>query len=131
MRTHHENHPRKIRRAEALKREAAVHISNVMVIDPTTDEPSRIGRKRIEEEGGGRWVRYAKQVAKSLINNPEEWLKQDYTHYKEEIVPKLTEEFKYENVMAYPNSRRLLSMLELAMPLMMPRIARPWSKISP
>jgi large subunit ribosomal protein L24 len=31
-----------------------------MVIDPNSGEPTRIGRKRVEEEGGGRWVRYAK-----------------------------------------------------------------------
>jgi len=60
MRTHHEKPSQENPQGGRLKREAAIHISNVMVIDPTTDEPSRIGRKRIEEEGGGRWVRYAK-----------------------------------------------------------------------
>ncbi|TVR14210.1 MAG: 50S ribosomal protein L24 [Balneolaceae bacterium] len=60
MKTHHEKPTQENPQGGRLKREASVHISNVMVIDPTTDEPSRIGRKRIEEEGGGRWVRYAK-----------------------------------------------------------------------
>ncbi len=60
MRTHHEKPSQENPQGGRLKREAPVHISNLMVIDPTTDEPSRIGRKRIEEEGGGRWVRYAK-----------------------------------------------------------------------
>ncbi len=60
MRTHHEKPSQENPQGGRLKREASIHISNVMVIDPTTDEPSRIGRKRIEEEGGGRWVRYAK-----------------------------------------------------------------------
>ena len=60
MRTHHEKPSQDNPQGGRLKREASIHISNVMVIDPTTDEPSRIGRKRIEEEGGGRWVRYAK-----------------------------------------------------------------------
>lgn len=61
MRTHHEKPSQENPQGGRLKREATIHISNVMVIDPTTDEPSRIGRKRIEEEGGGRWVRYAKK----------------------------------------------------------------------
>jgi large subunit ribosomal protein L24 len=60
MRTHHDKPTQENPQGGRLKREAAVHISNVMVIDPTSGEPSRIGRKRIEEEGGGRWVRYAK-----------------------------------------------------------------------
>lgn len=60
MKTHHEKPSQENPQGGRLKREAAIHVSNVMVIDPTTDEPTRIGRKRIEEEGGGRWVRYAK-----------------------------------------------------------------------
>lgn len=60
MKTHHEKPSQENQQGGRIKREASVHISNVMVIDPTTDEPTRIGRKRIEEEGGGRWVRYAK-----------------------------------------------------------------------
>ncbi len=60
MRTHHEKPSQDNPQGGRLKREASVHLSNVMVIDPTTDEPTRIGRKRIEEEGGGRWARYAK-----------------------------------------------------------------------
>jgi large subunit ribosomal protein L24 len=61
MRTHHEKPSQDNPQGGRLKREAAIHASNVMVIDPTSDEPSRIGRKRIDEEGGGRWVRYAKK----------------------------------------------------------------------
>lgn len=60
MRTHHEKPTQENPQGGRLKREASVHISNVMVIDPTTDEPTRIGRKRIEEDGGGRWARYSK-----------------------------------------------------------------------
>lgn len=60
MRTHHEKPTQENPQGGRLKREASIHVSNVMVIDPTTDEPTRIGRKRIDEEGGGRWVRYSK-----------------------------------------------------------------------
>lgn len=61
MRTHHEKPSQENPQGGRLKRESSIHISNVMVIDPTTDEASRIGRKRIEEEGGGRWARYARK----------------------------------------------------------------------
>lgn len=60
MRTFHEKPTQENPQGGRLQREAPIHISNVMVIDPTTDEPTRVGRKRVEEEGNGRWVRYAK-----------------------------------------------------------------------
>ena len=60
MKTHHDKPTQDNPQGGRLKREATVHISNVMVIDPTTNEPSRIGRKRLDENGKGRWVRYAK-----------------------------------------------------------------------
>lgn len=60
MRTHHEKPTQENPQGGRLRREASIHSSNVMVIDPTTNEPTRVGRKRIEEEGGGRWARYSK-----------------------------------------------------------------------
>ena len=60
IRTHHEKPSQENQQGGRVHKEAPVHISNVMVVDPSTNEPSRIGRKRIEENGGGRWVRYAK-----------------------------------------------------------------------
>lgn len=60
LRTHHDKPSQENQQGGRIKREASVHVSNLMLIDPTTDEPTRIGRKRIEEDGGGRWVRYAK-----------------------------------------------------------------------
>jgi large subunit ribosomal protein L24 len=58
IRTFHEKPTQENPQGGRLKRESPIHVSNVMVIDPTTDEATRIGRKRVEEEGGGRWVRY-------------------------------------------------------------------------
>ncbi len=43
--------------------EAPIHISNVMLVDPETGEPTRVGRKRLED---GRIVRYAKKSGKIL-----------------------------------------------------------------
>jgi large subunit ribosomal protein L24 len=40
-----------------VKEEAPIHISNLMVIDPKTGTPTRIGRK----EEAGKKVRYAKK----------------------------------------------------------------------
>ncbi len=42
-----------------IEQEASIHISNLMLLDPATKEPTRIGRKR-NEDGKG-WVRYAKK----------------------------------------------------------------------
>jgi len=41
-----------------IKKEAAVHISNLMVIDPKAGEPTRVGRKLNDK---GKRVRYAKR----------------------------------------------------------------------
>jgi large subunit ribosomal protein L24 len=41
-----------------VKEEAPIHISNLMVIDPKSGEPSRIGRKLGDN---GKLVRYAKK----------------------------------------------------------------------
>ena len=61
MRVHHDKPTQENPQGGRIEREVSVHISNVMVIDPSTGEPTRIGRKRIEEDNGGRWVRYAKR----------------------------------------------------------------------
>lgn len=42
-----------------IKQEAAIHISNLMLIDPKSDETTRIGRKR--DEKTGKIVRYSKK----------------------------------------------------------------------
>ena len=50
-----------------IEREMPVHASNVMPLD-SNGEPTRIGRKRIEdaETGRGRWIRYAKTTGEEL-----------------------------------------------------------------
>lgn len=42
-----------------VEKEAPIHISNVMVIDPKTDEPTKIGRRRNADTG--KLERYAKK----------------------------------------------------------------------
>ena len=41
-----------------LKKEAAVHISNLMLIDPTSGKPTRIGKRLNEKD---KLVRYSKK----------------------------------------------------------------------
>jgi len=41
-----------------VTKEAAIHASNVMIVDPKSDEPTRIGYKVLEN---GKKVRYAKK----------------------------------------------------------------------
>lgn len=40
-----------------VKQEAAIAISNVMLVDPSSGKPTRVGRKEVE----GKLVRYAKK----------------------------------------------------------------------
>lgn len=42
-----------------IEQEAPIHISNLMVIDPGSKSPSRIGRRKAEDGNG--WVRFAKK----------------------------------------------------------------------
>jgi len=50
-----------------LRREAAIHVSNVMVIDPETDEATRIGRKQVDPSRGSLgWARVARKSGTDL-----------------------------------------------------------------
>ena len=40
-----------------VKQEAAIHVSNVMLVDPSTGKTTRVGRKAVD----GKLVRYAKK----------------------------------------------------------------------
>jgi large subunit ribosomal protein L24 len=46
-----------------LKKEAAIHISNLMLIDPSSGKPTRIGRKLNEKD---KIVRYAKKSGEEI-----------------------------------------------------------------
>jgi large subunit ribosomal protein L24 len=45
---------------------APIHVSNVMVLDPKTDEPTRIGRRNED----GKRVRYAKKSGEPIVDAP-------------------------------------------------------------
>lgn len=46
-----------------LNQEAAIHVSNVMPVDPKTGEPTRVGYKTLD---GGKKVRIAKKSGEAL-----------------------------------------------------------------
>lgn len=46
-----------------IKQEAAIHISNLNVVDPSTNKPTRVGRKLDDK---GKLVRYAKKSGEIL-----------------------------------------------------------------
>ena len=46
-----------------IEREAAMHVSNVMLVDPKSGEPTRVGRQRLD---GGRTVRVAKRSGEMI-----------------------------------------------------------------
>ncbi len=46
-----------------IKKEAPIHISNLMLIDSASGEPTRIGRKRDEK---GRLIRYSKKSGEEI-----------------------------------------------------------------
>lgn len=47
------------------KVEAPIHVSNLMVVDPATGEPTRIGRKRNDK---GKLQRYSKKTGEFIKN---------------------------------------------------------------
>ena len=46
-----------------VKKEAPVHVSNLMLVDPSTGKPTRIGRK---SSGEARLVRYSKKSGEEI-----------------------------------------------------------------
>lgn len=49
-----------------IERERAIHASKVMVIDPKTGEPTRIGHKFLNVDGRRQRVRYSKKSGETL-----------------------------------------------------------------
>jgi large subunit ribosomal protein L24 len=49
--------------SQIVEREAPIHISNVMLVDPNTDAPTRVGFRRRED---GSWARVAKRSGENI-----------------------------------------------------------------
>lgn len=66
IRTKHEKPTQENPQGSRSKREAPIHISNVLPIDPSTDKPTRVGRKLVEKDGKSKLARYAKKSGELL-----------------------------------------------------------------
>lgn len=53
-------------RSARIKLPAPIHISNLMLIDPETDQPTRVGRRKEDDK----IVRYGKKSGKTLVDRP-------------------------------------------------------------
>jgi large subunit ribosomal protein L24 len=54
----HQRPTQKVRQGGIIEREGPIHLSNVMLVDPTSSKPTRIGRRALSD---GRKVRVARK----------------------------------------------------------------------
>ena len=54
----HQKPTQKLRQGGIIEREGAIHLSNVMLVDPTSSKPTRIGMREL---GDGKKVRVARK----------------------------------------------------------------------
>ena len=59
----HQKPTQKIRQGGIIEREGAIHLSNVMLVDPNSDKPTRVGMKALSD---GKKVRVAKRSGEML-----------------------------------------------------------------
>ena len=63
MVTHYEKPSAQNPQGGIVEREASIHISNLMLVDPDSGKPTRIGRRRSDS---GKLVRYSKKSNKEI-----------------------------------------------------------------
>jgi large subunit ribosomal protein L24 len=54
----HQRPTQRVRQGGIIEREGSIHLSNVMLVDPTSGKPTRIGRREL---GDGKRVRVARR----------------------------------------------------------------------
>ena len=54
----HQRPTQKVRQGGIIEREGSIHLSNVMLVDPTSGKPTRIGRRELSD---GKRVRVARK----------------------------------------------------------------------
>ena len=59
----HQQPTQKIRQGGIIEREGSIHLSNVMVVDPTSGKPTRVGARAL---GDGKKVRVARRSGEIL-----------------------------------------------------------------
>ena len=89
-----------------VKQEAAIHISNLNVVDPKTGKPTRVGRK--ESSDGRTFVRYAKRyhidysIQKDLSCKPPRYL----VYFKAQDTDALSAAFKEYSASVLDKTKR-------------------------
>jgi len=63
IKRHTKANPQKQVKGGIIEREAAIHISNVAMLDPKSDKPTKVGFKFLED---GRKVRFARASGETL-----------------------------------------------------------------
>jgi large subunit ribosomal protein L24 len=59
----HQRPTQKVRQGGIIEREGSIHLSNVMLIDPGSDKPTRVGMRALSD---GKKVRVAKRSGEML-----------------------------------------------------------------
>ena len=59
----HQKPTQKIRQGGIIEREGSIHLSNVMLVDPGSDKPTRVGMKELSD---GKKVRVARRSGEML-----------------------------------------------------------------
>jgi len=59
----HQKPTQKIRQGGIIEREGSIHLSNVMLVDPSSDKPTRVGMKALAD---GKKVRVARRSGEML-----------------------------------------------------------------
>jgi len=59
----HQRPTQKVRQGGIIEREGSIHLSNVMLVDPGSDKPTRVGMKALSD---GKKVRVAKRSGEML-----------------------------------------------------------------
>jgi large subunit ribosomal protein L24 len=59
----HQRPTQKVRQGGIIEREGSIHLSNVMLVDPGSDKPTRVGMKALSD---GKKVRVARRSGEML-----------------------------------------------------------------
>lgn len=59
----HQRPTQKVRQGGIIEREGSIHLSNVMLLDPSSDKPTRVGMKALAD---GKKVRVARRSGEML-----------------------------------------------------------------
>ena len=91
-----------------MKKEAPIHVSNLMLIDPSTDKPTRVGFKVL-----GGWNQSPRRPPFGRADRPlkereRRWPPRLHEQYETVIRKALQEQFNYTNPMQVPRLDKIV-----------------------